>query len=148
MLGSENNTPNTNDESSANIETFGLGEKISVGNFEYTFKSKSEKIYVGSNYFKEYPDGIFYVFDIEVENIGNQADYINNEIYLIDNQGREFEQDDEAWIHLNNNFVLEELNPGLIKRGQIIFDVPKGTQGKLGIKNSAWSSDFSAYVSF
>ena len=91
---------------------------------------------------------ILLIIDVEVENTGNEADYINNEIYIIDNQGREFEQDDDAWIYLDDNFIFEELNPGLTKKGQIIFDVPKDIEGKIGIKKSMWSSDFSVYVSW
>jgi len=152
-IGSENGSQGTEINTENSIKTeeisvYSLGDRVVVENFAYTFRDVTEKIYVGSNYFKEYPNGIFLVFDVEVENIGNKADYINNEIYIIDNQNREFEQDDGAWAYLEDNLIFEELNPGLTKKGQIIFDVPKDIDGKIGIKKSSWSSDFSAYISW
>jgi len=128
-------------------QTYSLNEKIILDNFEYTFTNVQESSKVGNEYLGDDASGVFVIIDVEVKNIGNEADYINNEIYILDNQGREFEQDDDAWIYLDDNFIFEELNPGLTKKGQIIFDIPKDIERKIGIKKSMWSSDFSAYVS-
>jgi len=144
---SSDNSQEEVESSATTIQTYSLGNKIVVENFAYTFTNVQGTSIIGSEYFNDQADGIFWIIDVEVENIGNEAEYINNEIYIIDNQGREFEQDDDAWVYLDNNLVFEELNPGLTKKGQIIFDIPEGTTGKIGIKKSMWSSDFSAYVS-
>jgi len=125
---------------------YGLNEEVIVGNFAYTFLSVKEKIYLGSNYLKLEPSGVFLIFDIEVENIGNEADYINNEIYIIDNQGRELSQENSAWAYLEDNIIFEELNPGLTKTGQIVFDVPKDIKGKIGIKKGILTNKFEAFV--
>lgn len=129
-------------------KVYGLNEEVIVGNFVYTFSNLKKRYSIGDEYFGDKADGVFLIFDVEVENIGNEADYINNEIYIIDSQGREFAQDDDAWINLEDNFIFTELNPGLTKKGQIIFDVPENVEGNLAIKKSAWSSDYLAFISW
>lgn len=148
-IGSETNSQSNSVNVPENtIQTYSLGDKFVLENFAYTFTNLEKTSFVGNEYFGDEANGEFLIFDVSVENVGNEADYINNEIYLIDNQGREFEQDDDAWIYLDDNLIFEELNPGLTKKGQIIFDVPENSNYKIGIKKSAWSSDFSAYVTF
>lgn len=129
-------------------KTYSLGDTIIVDNFAYTFTNLQKKSYVGTEYFGDSADGIFLIFNLEVNNLGNGADYINNEIYILDNQGREFSQDDDSWIYLDDNFIFEELNPGLTKKGQIIFDIPKNVDGTLCIKVNTWSSDCFALISY
>jgi hypothetical protein len=129
-----------------NIKTYNLNEEIIMGNFKYVFKSVETRTSIGSSYVGNEANGIFLIIDLEVENIGNEADYISNEIYVIDNQGREFSQDDGSWIFLDDNFIFEELNPGLTKKGQLIFDVPEGISGKACIKKSIFSSNCEAYI--
>jgi len=141
------NTPqNPTPESSQKI--YSLGEKVPVDDFVYTFTNYETTNYVGGEYFGNDANGIFVIFDLAVENQGAEADYINNEIYIIDDQGREFSQDDSSWVYLDDNFIFEELNPGLTKRGQIIFDVPENIKGKLCIKKSMFSDECVNYISW
>ena len=127
---------------------YSLNEEVTVGNFVYTFSDVKKRYSIGDEYFGDEADGVFLIFNVEVKNIGNEADYINDEIYIIDSQGREFAQDDDAWINLENNFIFTELNPGLTKKGQIIFDVPEDIEGKIGIKENMWSSDYAVFISW
>ena len=153
IIGSMVDTPAGGNDNSSIIDknpsnNYNLNERIVIDNFAYTFTDMKTMVRIGSAYFGQEPNGVYLLFDVEVENIGNEADYINNEIYILDDKGREFSQEDSAWIYLDNNLIFEELNPGLIKKGQIIYDVPKDLNGKLGIKKNSWSSDFSAYISW
>jgi len=143
---SEDVTPMDSEKDSDLI--FSLNEPIIINDFEYIFTKYYTTPYIGSEYLGKEASGIFIIFDLEVTNLGNSADYINNEIYIIDEQGREFSQDDDAWIYLDDNFIFEELNPGLTKKGQIIFDVPEGIKGYLGIKKSMWGSDYEVFISW
>ncbi|MFH1311480.1 MAG: DUF4352 domain-containing protein [Nanoarchaeota archaeon] len=141
--------PKENPGSSNEEQTvYGLNEKVIVGNFAYKFSNLRKQYEIGNDHFGDKANGIFLIFDVEVENIGNQAEYINDKIYIIDNQGREFAQDDGAWIYLKDNLVFEKLNPGLTKKGQIIFDVPANIEGKIGIKKNMWSSDYAVFISW
>lgn len=127
---------------------YSLGDRITLENFAYTFLKIQKTSHVGDSYFGEDASGIFLIFDLEVENLANDAEYVNNEIYIVDSQGREFTQDGGSWIYLEDNFIFEELNPGLTKKGQIIFDVPQNMNGKLCIKKSIFSSDCSLLISY
>jgi hypothetical protein len=142
------------DENSENIKEpdqqkiYGLNEKVNVGSFVYTFLDLKKRYSIGDEYFGDESDGVFFIFNVEIENIGNEANYINDEIYIIDSQGREFTQDDSAWMSLEDNLIFTELNPGLTKKGQIVFDVPENIEGKIGIKENMWSSDYIAFISW
>ena len=131
---------------------YSLGQTFTFGEFNYKYTNMQTKSYVGEYLYGtlmgDEPNGIYLIFDVEIENIGNEANYINDAIYIIDSQGREYEQDDSAWIYLDDNIVFDELNPGLTKKGQIIFDVPQNLDGKLCMKKSSWSSDCSVYISY
>jgi hypothetical protein len=143
---SENKT--SSDSNQDTIQTYNLNEAFVIDKFQYNFKKVQSTNYVGSEYFGEEASGEFLIFDLEVKNLGNEAEYINNEIYIIDEQEREFSQDDDTWAYLDDNFIFEELNPSLTKKGQIIFDVPEGINGKLCVKESMWSDSCEVYVSF
>lgn len=151
---SENETSSDSEEVVENkqfqntIQTYNLNEAFVIDNFQYNFKKVQSTDSIGSKYFGEEASGKFLIFNLEVKNIGNEAEYINNEIYILDAQGREFSQDYDTWAYLEDNFIFEELNPSLTKKGQIIFDVPEGIDGKLCIKKSIWSDSCIAYVSF
>jgi len=147
---SDNSKINTNSNSgnlNANKD-YNLNEGIVVNNFQYVFTNPQIQSSVGDSYSGKDADGSFLILNLKVTNLGNEADYINNEIYFIDEQGREFSQDDDAWVYLENNFIFEELNPSLTKSGQIIFDIPKNLNGKLCIKENLYSSNCKAYVSW
>lgn len=147
MLISDSSNISSSSSSSTNkLIEYNLNEEVIVKNFKYVFTSVSLKNSVGDQFLGEDANGIFLIIDVEIENIGNDADYINNAIYIIDNQGREFEQDDGSWIYLEDNFIFEELNPGLTKKGQVIFDIPKDITGKICIKSSSFSSSCKAYI--
>jgi len=130
----------------AQINSYSFGEGILIGEFKYTFTNVRVTPYVGGSYVGKSADGEYLIFDLTVENVGNEAKYINDEIFIIDNLNREFDQDSSSWAYLENNIILKKLNPGLIKEAQIIFDVPEGTVGKLCLKKSAISSNCAAYV--
>jgi len=142
------NTDSEEKSSLNSIPIYNLNETFIIDNFQYNFKKVQSTSYVGNEYFGEEASGEFLIFNLEVKNLGNEAEYINNEIYIIDEQEREFSQDDDTWAYLEDNFIFEELNPSLTKKGQIIFDVPKGINGKLCIKRDVWSDSCAVYVSF
>lgn len=134
------------------VPLYKVGDEIKVGDFKYTIHGIKSKSQVGETIFgTEKADGVFLIVDLTVENIENEPEYFQDNIFITDSKGREFEEDIDAKIYYGYDNLfdpLEKLQPGLPKRAEIIFDVPKDTEGKVGIKNSMWSSDFSAYISW
>ncbi|MBA7689276.1 hypothetical protein ES703_97782 [subsurface metagenome] len=132
---------------------YGFGDKVIVGDFAYTFYSMEIKSeigeYVFDSFYGEEADGIFFVFDVTIENVGKESktmwgSYVN----VIDDQGRTFEHDISAEIHLDDSFSFEQMQPSLPKRGKIVFDVPENIKGMLEISSSSFWSDEKKYVSW
>lgn len=142
--------------SGVSSENYALNQSIVLNDFKYTFTEVKTSDFVGGSLgnfignpvMGEEADGIFLIFDLEVENVGKKTGQISKEIYVVDSEGREFEQDSDAWVYLKDNFAFKELNPGLVKKGQIIFDVPVDISGSICIKASPYSSRCSAYVNW
>ncbi len=136
------------------MEDHSLGERFIHGNFAYTFNSVETASEIGGNdYFDgAKAEGIFLIVDVTIENIGQETEtFLGDAIVVIDELGRVFETDDEAWVYSgeDNNFMFEQMQPGLPKTGKIIFDVPKNIKGKFRVsKDSFGFSEDYAYVSW
>ena len=83
----------------------------------------------------ERADGVFVILDVEIENTGRTAEYLlDSEVKLLDNQRREFSTS-IASIYLGEEaFLFEEINPGIKKRGKLVFDVPPSLLEEGGLK--------------
>ena len=133
---------------------YGLGDKVIVDGLAYTIHSKTEKNKIGESneyvgFMGEEADGVFYIFDITIENVGKESEtFSGSNIKIYDNQGRTFDHDTTAEIYLDDSFQYDQLQPGLPKRGKIVFDVPKGLSGKLEISSTKLISDKKEYVSW
>ena len=134
--------------SGGEVVTYGLNEPVIVDNFEYTFTSMERKDQISGalGFLNSEANGEFIILSVTIKNIGNEGDYINDEIYLVDEQGREFSQDSEVSYYLDDSFGYDELNPSLSQSGSMAFDVPVGLTGKVCIKSGVWSDKCKAYV--
>lgn len=114
-----------------------IGEKLVVGNFEYHFKGLTEKKSVGdkSVYFTNEANGVYYILDFKITNVGKKADIIPlDQILIVDYDENEYSYDSSALFYLSNAISFyEQLNPGVSISGKIAYDVPKGLKGKLKI---------------
>jgi len=126
-----------------------FGERIVHGDWAYTFNNMETKSEIGENvlgsFIGEKADGIFLVFDVTIENIGKKTDYyLSDLIQIIDNQDRVFDHDSTAEIYLKDgeSFGFDQIQPGLPKRGKIVFDVPKDIKGNLRISKGIFSSKY------
>jgi hypothetical protein len=126
--------PITADENRDETQLVPLGSKnnpahfldtVVVNNIAYKVTNYRETHDLGDKFFGESADGIFIVIDMELENQGTKSTQItSNNFKLIDSKGREFETDNSAWIYLDNNVLLKQLQPSLSTKCQIVFDVP------------------------
>jgi len=157
-LGSDNSSnieTNTNSGNSLPTENglpvYSVGDEVIVEDFKYILHGVETKSEIEGYFSNEKADGVFLIIDLTMENIGNTAEYLNDEIYIVDDRGREFEEDTDAKYKLDDSErfgSLDKINPGLSKRGKMVFDVPADIKGKVGIKKSIWSSDFSVFISW
>ena len=133
----------------SSIPTYALGESFTLGNFKYTLNSveQKSKIIGAMGYLTK--EGNFLIVDLTLENIGEEAEYVNDEIYIIDSLAREFESNHELSFYLDNYLSsIDKINPTLSQTGQLVFEVPVDIIGKVGIKKSMWTDKFSAFVQY
>ena len=132
-------------------QVYGFGDKVTVGNFAYTFHDYETRNEIGgSEYFEgEVADGIFLIFDVTIENVAKESKTLwGSYVVVVDNQERRFEHDTTAEIYLDGSFSFEQMQPGLPKRGKIVFDVPQNIEGFIEISSDSIWSDEVKYVSW
>lgn len=111
-----------------------FGDKVMFGDFAYTFLTNwtiASLSYCGYTGY-DYRDalGIFLVFELEIENIGNGPSYLSNPptIMIVDGRGRQYERDSEieksCEFTVTSKPITKRLQPNLPQRVSIVFDVP------------------------
>lgn len=152
--GFDNIPDNQGSDSDSQAQNYNLNERVVWGDWAYTIHKVETKNELGSYLFGEFygekADGVFLIFDITIENVGKESNYyLFDLIQVIDNQERVFDKDGIAEIYLDegDGFGFEQLQPGLPKKGKMVFDVPKDINGKLRISKGIFSSKY-VYVSW
>jgi hypothetical protein len=105
-----------------------------AGDFTWTITDVTTTSEIGQSYgdtfLGEKANGVFVILDVKVENTGKTAKYLSDSyIKLIDDQDREFTASTMDAIYLKpegSALMFEQLNPGIVKTGKIVYDVPKG----------------------
>ncbi|MBI2208175.1 DUF4352 domain-containing protein [Candidatus Woesearchaeota archaeon] len=145
LLGTDKGSTQTNNLQKASTQeqitsnqpeakTYSLGDEIQAGDFKWkiTKSSTAKEIGqdVGGTFFGEKADGIFIILDVDIENTGKTAQYLTDSfIKLVDDQGREFSPNTAAAIYIKpqgSALIFEQINPGIKKKGKIVYDVPEG----------------------
>jgi hypothetical protein len=141
----------TTKEETTEPQSYGLGDKVTIGNFAYTFQDYETSNEIGgSQYFEgQVPDGIFLIFDVTIENIAKESKTIwGSNVIVVDDQDRRFEHDTMAEIYLDDSFSFEQMQPGLPKKGKIVFDVPKDISGYIEVSNDNMWADEVKHISW
>ncbi len=129
-----NYSPVVDEQGNILRESYPLGDKynpahtdqtVIVGDVAYKITSWHETKKLGDVLDSTTARGIFIVIDLQIENKGTQSIQISNNYFkLIDSQGHQFDTDNAAWVQLESNLVLKQLQPSLPIKGQLVFDVP------------------------
>ena len=148
LSGGENSSSETSGLPGENsISTYAMGESFIIEPFKYTINSIETETQLASVFGIKETQGAFLIVDLTLENVGNEAEYINDELHVIDSQNREFESDYEYSLYVDNYLSsIDKVNPGLSETGQLVFAVPADISGKIGIKKGMWNEKFSAFV--
>ena len=131
-------------------EKYNIGDTVIAGDFKWKV-TKAEKVdkigqEIAGQFLGKTANGEFLILSVEIENIGKSAKLLSdNYLKLVDEQGREFSADSGAAIYLGqgNYLIFEQINPSIVKKGKIVFDVPKGLKvAKLRISSNFAESSF------
>jgi len=134
-------------------KVYNFGDQVIVSDFAYTIHSMDVKNEIGVYLFGDFmgakPDGVFVILDVTIENIGKESKYIlGSNIKIIDEEERRYNHDASAEIYLEEKaFSFVQMQPGLPKRGSIVFDVPQDIMGLIEISSDSLLSNEKKYVS-
>lgn len=133
-----NSYPNSNQETNKN---YSKGEQVDVGYMSYVVGDAYFTYRLSSNpYLDEPPNAMYLVVPIAVQNNDRQARTIPI-FKLIDENGAEYETSSNAIFLENNIDFFNDLNPGVKKRGFVVFDVPENHSYSLVVSGGFWSKD-------
>lgn len=113
-------------------ETPGLKVAVRDGKFEFTVTGvKCGVAKIGSDILGQKAQGQFCLVDVQVKNIGKEAQTFADSVQkAFDAKKVEYSADSGAAIYANEDsqVFFTEINPGNTVKGKLVFDVPKGTQ--------------------
>lgn len=130
---------------------YGLGDELEAGDFKWKFVKYTTASEIGEDIMGTFmgvkADGEFLIVDVEVENVGKSAKYLMESfVRIIDEQGREFSADVTAAFYLKpqgSSLSFDIVNPGIVKKGKIVFDVPSGLKiAKIRVSSNLLEDSF------
>lgn len=117
------------------------GDVVNIGYTSYNvFKLKWTDRLSNNPYLNQKPDAMFLLVGLIVTNNDKKARSIAP-FKLIDENGAEYETSDKAWAISSVIGPLTSLNPGVKKKGVIVFDIPMEHKYKLKVSGGYWSTE-------
>jgi hypothetical protein len=92
--------------------------------------SSTDKI--GEDPFSMTTENEFLIVNVSVMNNDSEGRVMDTSMFtLVDEGGRTYDASSEAFMYLESSqsFFLENVNPGLSRTGDIVFEVPEGLSG-------------------
>ncbi|MEK4538102.1 DUF4352 domain-containing protein [Peribacillus sp. FSL K6-1552] len=124
---------NKTDSSKKETKVYKIGDKVKVGKLAYKITNAESMTEIKSN--NEFiesakTDGQFLVIDIEAFNNDKEARMVDSSMFKVkDNQGREFEPSNDSDVMMvleeTMDLFLQDINPGISKKGKLVFELPK-----------------------
>ena len=120
-----------------------VGDTVVVGDLSYIVSNALMTEQVGEEYFNVNAQGVFIVVNMDVLNNGKESKQLLPYYFkLVDSKGRKFDGDNKAWIYLGDNVFLKQLQPNLLTKAQLVFDVPRTREAyALEITNGFYGDD-------
>jgi eukaryotic-like serine/threonine-protein kinase len=120
----------------------GLGRPVRDGKLELVVgRFSCGHATVGREIPRRTAHGQFCLAALRVRNIGRQPWRLPmGSQFLYDRAGRQYRADQQAWIALGRQSLWEEINPGLVVSGTLVFDLPRDVRpARLVLHDSAFS---------
>jgi hypothetical protein len=137
---SESNDPAAQSEQKSNTG-HPTGENLKVGYMEYkVFDSWFTNQLSDRSYQNVPPDAQYLVVDLQMQNDDKEQRTVPG-FKLVDENSAEYGTTDKAWGTEGSVGVFQDLNPGVAKRGLVIFDVPTNHKYKLKVSGGYWATD-------
>jgi hypothetical protein len=112
--------------------TAGLNQPARDGDFQFTVTGlKCGVSHVGTDLLGQDAQGQYCLISIQIKNIGKKAQtFSDSEQKAYDAKKVEYSVDSAAALYANSNsqVLFEQINPGNVVKGKLVFDVPEGTK--------------------
>jgi hypothetical protein len=103
----------------------GLNQALSLKGTTYKVTSVRTADSVGSSFTKEKANGTFVILNVQLTNEKNEpATIMSNALTLVGGNGSAYSTSDDALFAIDDQLLLEEIQPGLSESGTLIYDVP------------------------
>jgi hypothetical protein len=117
------------------------------GKFEFVVQSvEPGKAQIGSDLLNTKAQGEFVIVTVKVTNTASEPQsFFGDNVQAYDAQDRKFSASTAAALYLaDSKSLYEQINPGNTVTGQVVFDVPIGTQlTRVELHDSAFSDGVS-----
>jgi hypothetical protein len=131
------------EEPEEEVQTVGIGQPLMVGDVVFTVTGTSTATNIGGEYGKS-SSGEFFILDVVVKNEGKEAITTDSSFFKLKSGDITYEADSEAgiWANEDNNFFLQDVNPGIENKGKVVFDIPAGTSNLvLQVQTGFWGTE-------
>lgn len=139
-------SPGTATDSSQNgaqekdAAVYTLGEPFKVGYTSYTVHGVTWKKRLGNAYFGEDADARYLLVDVTIKNEDKENRMIPP-FTLQDGAGLSYDESHNSYLLGNKHLTLYSLNPGVQRRGTLVFDIPPENQYRLVVSGGVWSGE-------
>lgn len=128
----DKNNNSTKETKKEEVKTYQISDTVKTGNLAYkvtnvtaTNELKSDNQFIES----ATTSGQYIVIDLEVSNNDSKTRMIDSSMFkMYDDQNREFEPSSDTEVIMvvegAMDFFLQDINPGLSKTGQLVFELP------------------------
>jgi uncharacterized membrane protein len=107
-----------------------MGQTVTVGKFEYVVNSTTSTKELGTAPFNQTTNDEYLVVNLSIKNKDSKSRMMDASMFeIIDTAGNVYEPDGGAVMYLDASFFLEDVNPGLTRTGDIVFEIPEGLSG-------------------
>lgn len=138
-------SPEPTSASGSESRVYRQGDQFKVGYLSYVVHGVKWRRQIGRQGIAERPNAMFLEVEVSVRNDDSQARMIPS-FALLDDDGNQHEQSAKAWRLDNAIDTRETLNPGVIKRGMVLFDIQPRSDYSLIVSGGYWSREIAAVV--
>jgi hypothetical protein len=105
--------------------TASLNEPLSLKGTTYKVTDVRTADSVGDSYSRERANGTFVIVDVQLTNEKKEpATIMANALTLVGGNGSAYSTSDDAFLALDDELILEEIQPGVSERGKLVYDLP------------------------
>lgn len=121
----------------------GVGDPLTLKGTTYRVLSSKTASSVGQSFTRAKADGVFVVVKIELNNRKDDTRTISSDAIKLVSGGKTYDTDSDALLTVDDQILLEEIQPGLPKKGTLIYDIPdRAVRGARLRVEDLFSSDY------